>query len=69
MSVVAKLGAAQETAKLSPPVAVAIAPFMGVPLETWVITATLIYTVLLIVHKGWTMYWDVREKREERAKK
>lgn len=38
-------------AKASPPVAVSTLSLFGVPVENWVIVATLIYTVLLIVHK------------------
>jgi hypothetical protein len=38
-------------AKASPPVAVSTLSLFGVPLENWVIVATLIYTALLIVHQ------------------
>lgn len=38
-------------AKASPPVAVSTLSLFGVPVENWVIVATLIYTALLIVHQ------------------
>lgn len=39
------------TAKASPPVVVSTLSLFGVPVENWVIVATLIYTALLIVHQ------------------
>jgi hypothetical protein len=38
-------------AKASLPVAVSTLSLFGVPVENWVIVATLIYTALLIVHQ------------------
>lgn len=38
-------------AKASPPVVVSTLSLFGVSLENWVIEATLVYTVLLILHQ------------------
>lgn len=44
---------AQEAVKAAPPVAVTSAHFLGMGLNDWVLTATLIYTGLLTVNLLW----------------
>lgn len=55
--------AAAEGLKVAPPVAVSVATFVGGwTINEWVMVATLIYTVLAIVHKVATMVRDWRKK-------
>jgi hypothetical protein len=49
-----------ETLKLSPPVLVTGTNAAGVDLQTWIIVGTLIYTILLVVHKIIQIAKDVR---------
>lgn len=46
-------------AKLAPPATVSLATVMGVQVSELVLWATLIYTILLIGHKLWTIYKDL----------
>jgi len=48
----------------SPLVAVTAATFAGLPLETWLMGATLFYTILLILHLLWRWARDLREGGE-----
>ena len=43
-------------AKVAPPATVSLATIMGVQVSELVLWATLIYTILLISHKVWTIY-------------
>lgn len=43
-------------AKAAPPMTVIGANVAGVPIADWVQYATLVYVVMMIVHKGWTMW-------------
>lgn len=46
-------------AKLTPPTSVSLATVMGVQVSELVLWATLIYTVVLIGHKFYTIYKDL----------
>lgn len=47
-------------AKAAPPATVSLATFMGVQVSELVLWATLIYTALMIGHKLYQIYKDVR---------
>lgn len=47
-------------AKAAPPATVSLATVMGVQVSELVLWATLIYTALMIGHKIWQIYKDVR---------
>lgn len=53
--------------KLSPPVAVLSAKFIGIPVANWIEWLTLIYLFLMVSHKAWTMglefwnYWKAKK--------
>lgn len=49
-------------AKAAPPAGVSIATIMGVQVSEIVLWATLIYTVLMIGHKIYQIYKDVKDK-------
>lgn len=48
-------------AKVTPPATVSLATVMGYQVSELVLWATLIYTVLLIGHKVWLIYKDLRK--------
>ena len=48
-------------AKVAPPASVSIATVMGVQVIELVLWATLVYTVILIGHKLWSIYKDVKK--------
>jgi hypothetical protein len=48
-------------AKVAPPASVSIATVMGVQVSELVLWATLVYTVILIGHKLWSIYKDVKK--------
>ena len=52
-------------AKLAPPATVSLASVMGVQVSELLLWATLIYTVLLIGHKVWSIYKDFQNKKPE----
>ena len=45
-------------AKLAPPASVTVASVIGLQVSELVLWATLVYTVLMILHKVWVMYKD-----------
>jgi len=47
--------------KLAPPATVSLASVMGFQVSELVLWATLIYTVLLIGHKVWSIYKDIKK--------
>lgn len=47
-------------AKAAPPATVSIATLAGYQVSEILLWATLIYTVLMIAHKLWAMYKDIR---------
>lgn len=47
-------------AKLAPPASVSIATLFGLPVNELLLWATLVYTVLLIGHKLYAIYRDVK---------
>lgn len=53
-------GAAVMATKAAPPAAVSIASLAGYPVSDLVLWATLIYTVLMIGHKAFQIWRDVR---------
>jgi len=53
---------AADTAKAALPVGVSLATFMGYPVSDLLVWLTLIYTLLLIIHKIYLMYKDFRKK-------
>jgi hypothetical protein len=54
--------AAAVTAKAALPVGVSLATFMGYQVSDILMWLTLIYTLLLIIHKVYLMYKDFRKK-------
>lgn len=48
-------------AKVTPPATVSLATVMGYQVSELVLWATLIYTVLLIGHKLWSIYKDLKK--------
>ena len=48
-------------AKVAPPATVSLATVMGIQVSELVLWATLIYTVLLIGHKVWAIYKDLKK--------
>ena len=53
-------------AKVAPPASVSLATLAGYQVSELVMIATLIYTVLMIVHKLYTMWLEVRGKKYDR---
>jgi hypothetical protein len=53
-------GAAVMATKAAPPAAVSVASLSGYPVSDLVLWATLIYTVLMIGHKVFQIWKDVR---------
>ena len=53
-----------EAAKVAPPTAVTGLSFGGLELNQWILWGTLIYTVLLILHKLFQIYKDVHRFRK-----
>lgn len=49
-------------AKLAPPATVSIATISGAYVNTFLVWATLFYTLLLISHKLWQMWRDIMRK-------
>lgn len=47
-------------AKAAPPATVSLATVMGIQVSELVLWATLIYTALMIGHKAWQIYKDVK---------
>jgi uncharacterized membrane protein len=61
--------AAATVAKLAPPVTVAGFTLNGISLQDWVLYLTVIYTLLMIAHKVWSMgvdwqWWGKNTKRK-----
>lgn len=52
-------------AKLAPPSSVSLATIAGVPVPDIVLLATLVYTLLMIVHKVIVIYKDARGKDQK----
>ena len=48
------------TAKVAPPATVSIATLMGYQVSELVLWATFIYTVLMIVHKLWQIFKELK---------
>lgn len=65
----AKQTAVTETVKLAPPSGILATGALGVQIEQWVLLLTLIYTIALLVHKFWQIYWDVKDRREKERNK
>jgi hypothetical protein len=58
----AQEGTLSAAAKLGGPLTIAGATVAGYPVSELVLWTTLIYTVLMIVHKAWQMWKDFRKK-------
>lgn len=54
-------GAAALIAKAAPPVTVSLATVAGIQVSEILIWATLIYTVLMICHKCYQIYKDIKK--------
>lgn len=54
-------GAAAIAAKVAPPVTVSLATVAGYQVSEVLIWATLIYTVLMILHKLYQIYKDIKK--------
>ena len=54
-------GAAAIVAKVAPPITVSIATVAGYQVGELVLWATLIYTVLMICHKCYQIYKDIKK--------
>jgi hypothetical protein len=50
-------------AKAAPPASVSVATLLGIPVSELVLWATLLYTMLMIVHKTMAIYRDMRPCR------
>lgn len=55
--------------KLAPPITVAGFTLSGISLQDWVLYLTLIYTILMIAHKIWSMgvdwgWWGKNSRRK-----
>jgi hypothetical protein len=50
-------------AKATPPASVSVATLLGMPVSELVLWATLLYTMLMIVHKTMAIYRDMRPCR------
>ena len=48
-------------AKVAPPATVSLATIMGIQVSELVLWATLIYTILLISHKVWTIFKEIKD--------
>lgn len=51
--------------KSAPPASVTIASLAGMPVSDLVLWATLIYTILMIGHKVWQIWKDVKKTLDE----
>jgi hypothetical protein len=51
-------------AKIAPPATISLATVMGVQVSELVLWATLVYTVLMIGHKCYQIYKDVKANKE-----
>jgi hypothetical protein len=60
-------GAAVMATKAAPPAAVSIASLAGYPVSDLVLWATFIYTVLMIGHKIFQIWRDVKGKGHEQG--
>jgi hypothetical protein len=66
----AETGAAM-VAKASPPIAVIGAQIAGIPVADWVQWITLLYVLLMLVHKAWQVgyeayrFWILRERKKK----
>ena len=57
--------AAEIAVKAAPPVTVTAASIFGYPVSNVLLWLTLIYTVMMIIHKAWTLYRAFFGKRVE----
>ena len=48
-------------AKVAPPATVSLATIMGIQVSELVLWATLIYTILLISHKVWAIFKEIKD--------
>lgn len=55
-------GGAAIAAKLAPPASVSFATFMGVQVSEILMWVTLVYTVVMLGHKLYQIYQEVRNK-------
>ena len=51
--------AIQEATKLAPPIAIGGTGLVGVDWQSWVLIVTLVYTILLVIHKAIQIYRDI----------
>ena len=58
-------GVATMMTKIAPPAAVSIANIAGYPVSELMIWATFIYTLLMIGHKLFQVWRDIRDSREK----
>lgn len=54
--------AAGIAAKTAAPITISTVSLFGVPVPEIILIATLIYTVLLIIHKLWSIYVDIKKE-------
>jgi len=54
-------------AKVTPPLSVSIATVYGIQISEILLWATLLYTLMMIGHKGWQIYRDVSRARAPSA--
>ena len=50
-------------AKVAPPISVSIATIYGISVSEILLWATLLYTLMMIAHKGWQIYRDIFRAR------
>lgn len=53
--------------KASPPVGVSLASVVGFHVHDLILWTTLVYTVMMIIHKGWQMYRDILKRKDEKS--
>lgn len=56
------------TMKAAPPLTVAGASLLGVPLDDWIKWGTLIYLVVMIGHQCWKWWREWKKAKQEDAK-
>jgi hypothetical protein len=55
-------GGAAIVAKLAPPAGVSLATVMGIPVSEILMWVTLVYTIVMLGHKLYQIYQEVRNK-------
>jgi hypothetical protein len=62
-----KTEAINEALRAMPPISVGGLTMFSIPLNEWVLLLTAVYTVFLIIDKGWSLYQRWKEKRDGKS--